>query len=453
MKPFKPHRLLAKLLPPPSKEEVEQAAERARLYGQRERIEVVSNEIVAGHMEYLACKSARVSVKITTIKEPESLVEYIVRRNVPRHLSTLDRACIAVLAQGEYKKLGIERMREGGRIGGTLKRKGCGSNPRPFEGTRWSEAAAKMVGTTAGAVRHLANLQKNAPDVFVAVRARRITTLREARELARRVADPDDRARVIEHYETSGKTQPLVELMLEHGRESRRSLMALGTPRGTGYVLHTGPMAREATKIPDASVNLIHADVVYNDVAMAEEVARIATRVLVHGGILALVSGNGKIQEIVNRLCKHMTLLTIGSMVMPWSRRSIAGSRIRRVDALPVFICSKGPAPAHAIEHLAYVAGPLEDRVHEWQKPITATLALVKALVEAGDTVLDLCCGSGTTGVAAIQLGCRFIGVDIDPKAVKIAASRLSAAERETSNPPAPLPRHLRAMGTVRKAG
>ena len=44
--------------------------------------------------------------------------------------------------------------------------------------------------------------------------------------------------------------------------------------------------------------------------------------------------------------------------------------------------------------------------------------------------VLDPFCGSGTTGVAALELGHRFIGIDLDPTAIAIAKNRLARAAR-----------------------
>ena len=52
--------------------------------------------------------------------------------------------------------------------------------------------------------------------------------------------------------------------------------------------------------------------------------------------------------------------------------------------------------------------------------------------VSAGGIILDPFMGSGTTGVAAIQLGRRFIGIEIDPKYFDIACKRIE-------NTPAPL--------------
>lgn len=96
------------MLPPLTAAGLAVAVERVKLYGQRTPIEVLDGEIVAGLEEHAACMDAKVKPKTTKIKEPHSLVEYVCRRNVGRHYSTLDRACVAVLAQEQFKKLGRE---------------------------------------------------------------------------------------------------------------------------------------------------------------------------------------------------------------------------------------------------------------------------------------------------------------------------------------------------------
>lgn len=60
---------------------------------------------------------------------------------------------------------------------------------------------------------------------------------------------------------------------------------------------------------------------------------------------------------------------------------------------------------------------------------------LLRRFVQPGDVILDPCCGSGTTGVVALKLGCHFTGIDEDPKAVKTARNRLAGMSVETANP------------------
>ena len=59
------------------------------------------------------------------------------------------------------------------------------------------------------------------------------------------------------------------------------------------------------------------------------------------------------------------------------------------------------------------------------QKPIKLYERMIKASSNEGDTVLDPFCGSGTTLVAAKNLGRNFIGIDISSDAVKMSKHRL----------------------------
>lgn len=62
---------------------------------------------------------------------------------------------------------------------------------------------------------------------------------------------------------------------------------------------------------------------------------------------------------------------------------------------------------------------------HESQFPVELPRRIIKLLTEPGDLVLDCFVGSGTTALAAIQLGRRFLGFDISPESVKLAKGRI----------------------------
>jgi site-specific DNA-methyltransferase (adenine-specific) len=70
------------------------------------------------------------------------------------------------------------------------------------------------------------------------------------------------------------------------------------------------------------------------------------------------------------------------------------------------------------------------DRVHTTQKPIGLMLRLVEQFTNPGDVVLDPFAGSGTTGIACLALGRRFIGVERDQAYAEIARKRLAAEGR-----------------------
>jgi len=63
--------------------------------------------------------------------------------------------------------------------------------------------------------------------------------------------------------------------------------------------------------------------------------------------------------------------------------------------------------------------------LHPTQKPVALCEYLIKTYTNEGETVLDNCMGSGTTGVACKKLGRNFIGIEKDEKYFEIAKNRM----------------------------
>ena len=74
---------------------------------------------------------------------------------------------------------------------------------------------------------------------------------------------------------------------------------------------------------------------------------------------------------------------------------------------------------------------PRDDR-HPNVKPVGLVTRFIKAHTTQGQVVLDPFMGSGTTGVAAVQMGRKFIGIELDPKYFDIACRRIEDAQRMT---------------------
>lgn len=66
---------------------------------------------------------------------------------------------------------------------------------------------------------------------------------------------------------------------------------------------------------------------------------------------------------------------------------------------------------------------------HPTQKPVALMEYLIRTYTNEGDTVLDNCMGSGTTGVACANTGRRFIGIEMDDNYYDIAKRRILAAQ------------------------
>ena len=67
-------------------------------------------------------------------------------------------------------------------------------------------------------------------------------------------------------------------------------------------------------------------------------------------------------------------------------------------------------------------------KIHPTQKPVALMEYLIRTYTNEGETVLDNCMGSGTTGVACANTGRKFIGIERDPEFYRIACDRISSA-------------------------
>lgn len=67
-------------------------------------------------------------------------------------------------------------------------------------------------------------------------------------------------------------------------------------------------------------------------------------------------------------------------------------------------------------------------KLHPTQKPVSLMEYLIKTYTNEGETVLDFTAGSFTTGVAAVNLGRKFIGVEMNQGYFEIGVNRVSEA-------------------------
>lgn len=72
-----------------------------------------------------------------------------------------------------------------------------------------------------------------------------------------------------------------------------------------------------------------------------------------------------------------------------------------------------------------------DGKEHPTQKPLKVMLRCLQELPDKTETILDPFMGSGTTGVAAVKLGRRFIGIEIEERYFQIACRRIEEATKQ----------------------
>lgn len=72
--------------------------------------------------------------------------------------------------------------------------------------------------------------------------------------------------------------------------------------------------------------------------------------------------------------------------------------------------------------------------LHPTQKPVALLEYLIKTYTNEGETVLDNCMGSGSTGVACVNTNRNFIGIELDENYFRIAKNRINNHKLKGAN-------------------
>ena len=91
----------------------------------------------------------------------------------------------------------------------------------------------------------------------------------------------------------------------------------------------------------------------------------------------------------------------------------------------------RGKLPTDVWWHTIVPTNGKEKTGYPTQKPLGILRRVIQASSRPGDRVLDFFAGSGTTGVAAHELGRRFTLIDVNPEAIEVMRKRLDAGSFE----------------------
>lgn len=113
--------------------------------------------------------------------------------------------------------------------------------------------------------------------------------------------------------------------------------------------------------------------------------------------------------------------------LLPPSMRWLVWDKGQRINQSDGELCWTSIQAALRIKTLNRVELMSDGAVHPTQKPVRLMAWTIEQL-GLPLVILDPFMGSGTTGVAAIQLGRKFIGIEKDPKYFDIACKRIEQA-------------------------
>jgi hypothetical protein len=222
------------------------------------------------------------------------------------------------------------------------------------------------------------------------------------------------------------------------GDQVRAAAAARGRALPEGPIL-TGDCFQVLDGRFDASVGLMMADPAYNvkSIKSYGDLARLAARVLYPGGSLITYAGHYALSAIFAAVRK-----AVGKALRHWWTLCLPhqGSSARQpgrgvyVGWKPLLWFTKGPR-----RDLSFISDVLPTNIpdkclHKWQQGDTEAEYLIERLTAPDDLVLDPMCGSGTAVAAALRLGRRGLGVEIDPDRANVARGRVHAATGTPTN-------------------
>ena len=126
-----------------------------------------------------------------------------------------------------------------------------------------------------------------------------------------------------------------------------------------------------------------------------------------------------------------------------WDKRSIGMGYHYRARYEFILFFEKGKRRLNDLGVADIISEPRINGGYPAEKPVAVSEVLVRQSSSAGELVADPFMGSGSVGVAALRLGRRFTGTDVNPHAVRVASDRLRefGSGREPDGlPPAPQP-------------
>jgi site-specific DNA-methyltransferase (adenine-specific) len=118
-----------------------------------------------------------------------------------------------------------------------------------------------------------------------------------------------------------------------------------------------------------------------------------------------------------------------------WDKRTIGMGYHYRARYEFVLFFEKGKRRLNDLGVADVLSVPRVHRAYPAEKPPAVSEVLIGQSTQPGQLVADPFMGSGSVGVAALKLGRRFIGTDLNPEAVRLTAGRL----REFGQGTAPL--------------
>ncbi len=182
--------------------------------------------------------------------------------------------------------------------------------------------------------------------------------------------------------------------------------------------------------IRDHSIDLIITDPPYprDYLHLYKELAEFAAQVLKEGGSLLTMAGQSYLPEILNLMAvEGLNYNWILSYLTPGGQSPQLWQRKVNAFWKPILWYTKGKNKKWMGDVIKSAVNDNDKRYHFWGQSESGLANLIRKISFAGETILDPFMGGGTTGIVALNLKRKFIGIEMDPEIFQTARQRIRA--------------------------
>ena len=211
-------------------------------------------------------------------------------------------------------------------------------------------------------------------------------------------------------------------------REAQKQA-AVPIPPNDRVRLHVASIAEAANHIEWESLDWIVTDPPYprEYLGVYDDLAAFAQHALKPGGSLLCMIGQSYLPEIVQKLCEKLDYRWTLAYLTPGGQATQLWERKVNTFWKPVLWFTKGEYKGDWVGDVTgSKVNDNDKRHHHWGQSESGMFDLVRRFLYPNMIVCDPFLGGGATGVVALELGCRFIGLDIDQECVTKSEQRLA---------------------------
>lgn len=241
-------------------------------------------------------------------------------------------------------------------------------------------------------------------------------------------AEPDKYSGLLDQMDRTGNVHGAYKELRKARKQEAKQAIPDDLPDERYRLIH-GDVAQVWRDLEPASIDVIITDPPYPQeyLALYGTLADVAQKVLKPGGSLLAMCGQSYLPEIMAAMGPYMRYHWTLTYMTPGGQSAQLWQRKVNTFWKPVLWYVKGDYAGDWIGDVARSAVNDNDkRFHGWGQSESGMADLIERFSYPGQTILDPFCGGGTTGVVAVQMNRRFIGIDNDVTAIETSRQRLA---------------------------